>query len=115
VRDGDTHTQNNYFTEMCSGSEAGSYFRLIEVCIIDSWPESEMCSGSEAGSYSRLIDVCIIDSWPESEMCSGSATGSCLRLIDVCIIQEALIEEYGMAKQVWKYRSVTPHHPSPFS
>jgi len=23
--------ENNYFTEMCSGSEAGSYLRLIEV------------------------------------------------------------------------------------
>ena len=25
--------KNNYFTEMCSGSEAGSYLRLIEFCI----------------------------------------------------------------------------------
>ena len=25
--------QNNYFTEMCSGSEAGSYLRLIDFCI----------------------------------------------------------------------------------
>ena len=24
--------QNNDFTEMCSGSEVGSYFRLIELC-----------------------------------------------------------------------------------
>ena len=24
--------QNNYFTEMCSGSEAGSYLRLIDFC-----------------------------------------------------------------------------------
>ena len=24
---------NNYFTEMCSGSEAGSYLRLIDSCI----------------------------------------------------------------------------------
>jgi len=24
---------NNYFTEMCSGSEAGSYLRLIDFCI----------------------------------------------------------------------------------
>ena len=23
----------HYFTEMCSGSEAGSYLRLIDVCI----------------------------------------------------------------------------------
>ena len=23
----------NYFTEMCSGSEAGSYLRLIDLCI----------------------------------------------------------------------------------
>jgi len=45
---------------MCSGSEAGSYLRLID-----------MCSGSEAGSYLRLID-----------MCSGSEAGTYLRLID---------------------------------
>ena len=25
--------KNNHFTEMCSGSEAGSYFRLIDSCI----------------------------------------------------------------------------------
>ena len=25
--------KNNYLTEMCSGSEAGSYLRLIDVCI----------------------------------------------------------------------------------
>jgi len=25
--------ENNYFTEMCSGSEAGSYLRLIDSCI----------------------------------------------------------------------------------
>ena len=25
--------QNNYFTEICSGSEAGSYLRLIDLCI----------------------------------------------------------------------------------
>jgi len=25
--------KNNYFTEMCSGSEAGSYLRRIDCCI----------------------------------------------------------------------------------
>ena len=25
--------ENNYFTEMCSGSEAGSYLRIIDLCI----------------------------------------------------------------------------------
>jgi len=25
--------ENNYFTEVCSGSEAGSYLRLIDLCI----------------------------------------------------------------------------------
>jgi len=25
--------KNNYFTEMCSGSQAGSYLRLIDSCI----------------------------------------------------------------------------------
>ena len=24
---------NNHFTEMCSGSEAGSYLRIIDLCI----------------------------------------------------------------------------------
>ena len=28
---------NNYFTEMCSGSEAGSYLRLIDLCITHLW------------------------------------------------------------------------------
>jgi len=30
---GDTSFENNYFTEMCSGSEAGSYLKLIYFCI----------------------------------------------------------------------------------
>ena len=25
--------ENNYFTEMCNDSEAGSYLRLIDVCV----------------------------------------------------------------------------------
>jgi len=29
-RAGETRFENNYFTEMCSGSEAGSYLRLID-------------------------------------------------------------------------------------
>jgi len=29
----ETHFENNYFTEMCSGSEAGSYLRRIDFCI----------------------------------------------------------------------------------
>ena len=33
-------SRNNYFTEMCSGSEAGSYLRLIDVCITQLWLES---------------------------------------------------------------------------
>jgi len=74
----------NYFTEMCSDSEAGSYLRLIDggglrsdlSCIsrssLASWAFStclgvqgyftEMCSGSEAGSYLRLIDF-FTSSW----------------------------------------------------
>ena len=28
-----SQSKNNYFTEMCSGSEAGSYLRLIYFCI----------------------------------------------------------------------------------
>jgi len=75
--------KNNYFTEMCSGSEAGSYSRLIDfvhpsmrlntIEALTGHRKSpfasatcssqlknnyftEMCSGSEAGSYSRLTD-----------------------------------------------------------
>ena len=29
--------KNNYFTEMCSVSEAGSYLRLIDFCINQFW------------------------------------------------------------------------------
>ena len=81
---------------MCSGSEAGSYVRLIDF---------------EAGSYVRLIDFVITGPCPLptvssifactctrgytsqcksncfTEMCSGSEAGSYLRLIDVCISQ----------------------------
>ena len=28
-----SQSENNYSTEMCSGSEAGSYSRLIDICI----------------------------------------------------------------------------------
>ena len=59
---------------MCSGSEAGSYLRLIDSCITQLKAQGpsrtctaskrrasrgifpEMCSGSEAGSYLRPID-----------------------------------------------------------
>jgi len=78
--------KNNYFPEKCSGSEAGSYLRLIDFVyhstlrlrvikkkkkVITSPPSfgkcrcsphvlfTEMCSGSEAGSYLRRIDFCI--------------------------------------------------------
>ena len=45
------------FTEMCSGSEAGSHLRLIDfVCHSRVKGFTEMCSGSEAGSHLRLID-----------------------------------------------------------
>jgi len=37
AREGRVHhvneVPNNYFTEICSGSEAGSYLRLIDFCI----------------------------------------------------------------------------------
>ena len=35
--EGGNEFENNYFTEMCSGSEAGSYLRLIDVCITQLW------------------------------------------------------------------------------
>ena len=28
-----SHGENNYFTQVCSGAEAGSYVRLIDLCI----------------------------------------------------------------------------------
>ena len=34
-RDSGSQFENNYFTEMCSGSEAGSYLRLID-CVYHS-------------------------------------------------------------------------------
>jgi len=61
---------------LTSGSEAGSYLRLIDSCITQLKAQrpsrtcnerneeeevTEMCSGSEAGSYLRLIDVCITE------------------------------------------------------
>ena len=27
--------ENNYFTELCSGSEAGSYLRFVDFCITE--------------------------------------------------------------------------------
>jgi len=33
LNDQNTAFENNYFTEMCSGSEAGSFSRLIDFCI----------------------------------------------------------------------------------
>ena len=33
MQDTAPHFKNNYFTEMCSGSEAGSYLRLMGFCI----------------------------------------------------------------------------------
>jgi len=30
---GDRSARHNYFTEMCSGSEEGSYLRLMDFCI----------------------------------------------------------------------------------
>ena len=30
-------TQNLFHTEMCSGSEAGSYLRLVDICITQLW------------------------------------------------------------------------------
>jgi hypothetical protein len=29
--------KNNYFAEMCSGSEEGSYLRLVDFCITELW------------------------------------------------------------------------------
>jgi len=70
--------EDNYLTQLCSGSEAGSYwFRggfvaaaVGAVCtplvtldrVISPFKDNyftELCSGSEAGSYLRLIDSCI--------------------------------------------------------
>ena len=34
---GEIRRKNNYFTEMCIGSEEGSYLRLIDFCIPQLW------------------------------------------------------------------------------
>jgi len=90
------HIENNFFTEMCSGSGAGSYVIVPPFVVVpppppDGGPQvclgdregirgpcvskggqfknnyfTEMCSGSEAGSYLRPIDVCILNSRLES-------------------------------------------------
>jgi len=46
---GGVEVENDYFTEMCSGSETGSYLRLTD--FVD-----HSTLGSETGSYSRLTD-----------------------------------------------------------
>ena len=33
TKDGSAQFKHNYFAEMCSGSEEGSYLRLIDLCI----------------------------------------------------------------------------------
>jgi len=68
---------DNYFTSMCSGSEEGSYLRLIDVCIpqlIDlelGGGEHEQCLGEGlAVGALRQVDNYF------TEMCSGSEAGS---------------------------------------
>jgi len=43
-----SHFKNNYFAEMCSGSEAGSYLRLIDFCITQQ-RRREACLGESRG------------------------------------------------------------------
>ena len=84
--------KNNHFTEMCCGTEAGSYLRPIDSCITQLKVQgpSRTCNESKeerertrTGGGSR--------GWaarsPQSTRTPRPATGSYLRLIDSCITQ----------------------------
>jgi len=44
--------ENNYFTEMCSGSEAGSYLRLIDLVLPD-FLEDEFLLGRDVLGFGQ--------------------------------------------------------------
>ena len=47
---------NNHFTELCSGSEAGSYFRRMDSCVtqLKAQGPSRTCNESKEEEASRL-------------------------------------------------------------
>ena len=55
----EAHHTNNHFTEICSGSEVGSYLRFIDSCITQlkaqgpcrTWNESKEEEEEDVGSY----------------------------------------------------------------
>ena len=75
--------ENNYFTSICSGSEEGSYLRLIDVCFTQLRPESkkqeEKIKLETLGSSPEVAD-----SWCKSWK---NETGSYLKFIDSGLIQ----------------------------
>ena len=93
------------FTEMYSGSEEGSYLRLIDFCVslnsrrrFGGWQESlvslvRVAMLGRAGTHIRLGIARAGTPTPQyennyfTEICSGSEAGSYLRLIDFCITQ----------------------------
>ena len=52
---------NNYFTEMCSGSEAGSYLRLMDFCITHHEVCEALFSRAAVGeARSKVVSVCLM-------------------------------------------------------
>jgi len=49
--------RNNHFTEMCSGTEAGSYLRLIDSCItqLEAQGPSRTCNESKEGEKKQRV------------------------------------------------------------
>jgi len=66
--------ENNYFTEMCSGSEAGSYLRLTDFAIsLNSRLESN--KEEEEWICDQRVDIRISSSTATGLMSSSTATG----------------------------------------
>jgi len=86
-----------YFTEMCSGLEAGSYLRLIFVSLNSRLESNKEEEEEESMSFWRKVcglRVCIrrvprektLKFLSRASLC-GFEEGSYLRLIDLCITQ----------------------------
>ena len=84
----------SYFTQVCSGSEAGSYLRLIDVVyhstlglsVIKKLLDTSV-QRFRGGTWNALCGRTHIIGASLTEMCCGTEAGSCLRLIDSCITQ----------------------------
>jgi len=48
--------EDNYFTEMCSGSEKGSYLRLIDACITRLEGKIEEEEEKVPDSFNRFVE-----------------------------------------------------------